>query len=102
MSGHARWEPGHFNGAPPERLRCRAEIESADALAQAVHDRRTELGMSRAEFAEHAGVDEREIARLEDGPSLPDAAIRGRLRDALPPDAPAHRAAGPSTPSGHA
>ncbi|MGA4544873.1 helix-turn-helix domain-containing protein [Uniformispora flossi] len=44
-----------------------AEASLGDAMAQAVYDRRLELGWSKAELARRAGMNERVIRRLEDG-----------------------------------
>ncbi len=44
-----------------------AEAALGDAMAQAVYDRRTELGWTKVELARRAGMNERVIRRLEDG-----------------------------------
>ncbi|WTW98683.1 helix-turn-helix domain-containing protein [Streptomycetaceae bacterium NBC_01309] len=44
-----------------------AEAALGDAMAQAVHDRRTQLSWSKAELARRAGMNERVVRRLEDG-----------------------------------
>ncbi|WP_078978495.1 helix-turn-helix domain-containing protein [Embleya scabrispora] len=96
MSRHARWESERADRSTPARFRPRAQVdlEVADALAQEVYDRRTELGLSRSGFADRAGVAERVIARLEDGPHLPTSAAQARLRDAL-----SHPRRGPARPT---
>lgn len=43
------------------------EAALGDAMAQAVYDRRTELGWTKAELARRTGMNERVIRRLEDG-----------------------------------
>jgi len=73
---------------PPEELtaeqrRVRAETKVADALAQVVYDRRTELGWSKAELARRADMDVRMITRIEEGARPPTTPTLLRVAEAL-------------------
>jgi len=66
-----------------EQLRTRDETKLADAVAQHIYDRRTELGWTTADFAALAGIDERVITDIEDGARLPDDPSVLRLTEVL-------------------
>ncbi|MBF6218382.1 helix-turn-helix domain-containing protein [Nocardia abscessus] len=53
--------------SPP--LAC--EIRLSIALAQAVSDRRTELELTQADLAEHAGLTQAKISRIEGSDTVP-------------------------------
>jgi transcriptional regulator with XRE-family HTH domain len=63
-----------------------AAYEEAPAslmLGQMVHDRRVELGLTRAELAERAGMTQPQLSRLESGGATPTAPLLARLAAAL-------------------
>jgi DNA-binding XRE family transcriptional regulator len=55
----------------------------AFALGQAVHDRRTALGLSQAELARRAGMTQPQVSTIEGGDSVPTLALLTRLAKAL-------------------
>jgi ribosome-binding protein aMBF1 (putative translation factor) len=74
---HARWKTlrdrklaeGHIE--PDEVTEARREIRLSMALAQAVYDRRTELGLTQADLAERAGLTQAKISRIEGSDTVP-------------------------------
>ncbi|WP_280246358.1 helix-turn-helix domain-containing protein [Nocardia abscessus] len=53
------------------------------ALGQAVYDRRTELGLTRAARAERAGLTQAKISRIEGSDTVPTLPLLAKLADAL-------------------
>jgi len=64
-------------GAAYEAARVRFE------LGEAVRHRREELGMTQAELAERAGLQQPAVARFETGGTMPTIPMLERLADAL-------------------
>ncbi|MEV6481452.1 helix-turn-helix domain-containing protein [Streptomyces sp. NPDC051576] len=67
----------------PEVAAERAEIRLAMAFAQAVYDRRRELGLSQTELAERAGLTQAKISRVEGADTVPTLPLLRRLALAL-------------------
>lgn len=86
---HARWKLARERAIvdsaaePPEVQAVRAEIRLAFDLGQAVHDRRTELGISQAELARRAGMTQPQVSKLELGGTVPTLPLLVRLAKAL-------------------
>ncbi|MER8000781.1 helix-turn-helix transcriptional regulator [Streptomyces sp. NPDC095613] len=86
---HARWKLGreraHAEGRTetPETEAMRTEIRMAFDLGQAVHDRRTELGISQSELAERANMTQPQVSKLELGGTVPTLPLLARLAKAL-------------------
>ncbi|MGW5658282.1 helix-turn-helix domain-containing protein [Streptomyces humi] len=86
---HSRWRParekkltmGHTESR--EVTAERAGIRLAMAFAQAVYERRKELGLSQAELAERAGLTQAKISRLEGADTVPTLPLLRRLTLAL-------------------
>lgn len=86
---HAQWKlarerraaAGHSES--PEVEVTRAEIRMAFDLGQAVHDRRTELGISQAELARRARMTQSQVSKLELGGTVPTLPLLARLAEAL-------------------
>lgn len=86
---HARWKTareralaeGHREDPGTEA--ARAEIRLAFDLGQAVHDRRTELGISQSELARRADMTQPQISKLELGGTVPTLPLLARLAKAL-------------------
>ncbi|MEV7975961.1 helix-turn-helix domain-containing protein [Streptomyces sp. NPDC086519] len=86
---HSRWRlarekklaTGHAES--PEVTAERAEIRLAMAFAQAVYERRKELGLSQADLAERAGLTQAKISRLEGADTVPTLPLLRRLALAL-------------------
>jgi transcriptional regulator with XRE-family HTH domain len=55
----------------------------AFALGQAVHDRRSELGLSQTELARRADMSQPQISNIEGGDSVPTLPLLTRLAKAL-------------------
>lgn len=55
----------------------------AGDLGQAVYDRRIELGLSRTELAERAGMTQPQVSRMEGGDTVPTLPLLRRLAKAL-------------------
>lgn len=55
----------------------------AGDLGQAVHDRRSELGLSQTELAERAGMTQPQVSRMEGGDTVPTLPLLRRLAKAL-------------------
>ncbi|GAA2934840.1 hypothetical protein GCM10020221_33250 [Streptomyces thioluteus] len=68
---------------PPEIEAKRAEFRMAFDLGQAVHDRRTELGISQAELARRANMTQPQVSKLELGGTVPTLPLLARLAKAL-------------------
>ncbi|MET8220595.1 helix-turn-helix domain-containing protein [Streptomyces hirsutus] len=55
----------------------------AGDLGQAVYDRRIELGLSRTELADRAGMTQPQVSRMEGGDTVPTLPLLRRLAKAL-------------------
>ncbi|WP_326766140.1 helix-turn-helix domain-containing protein [Streptomyces sp. NBC_01591] len=83
---HSQWKTRQTRKLLGERVEeSSAYVEAgyAFALGQAVHDRRTELGLSQTELARRAGMTQPQISNIEGGDSVPTLALLTRLAKAL-------------------
>ncbi|MBF6227796.1 helix-turn-helix domain-containing protein [Nocardia abscessus] len=86
---HARWKTlrkrklAEAYTEPDEVTELRREIRLSMALAQAVDDRRTELGLTQADLAERAGLTQAKISRIEGSDTVPTLPLLAILADAL-------------------
>ncbi|MFD4431449.1 helix-turn-helix domain-containing protein [Nocardia sp. NPDC058497] len=86
---HARWKTlrerrlAEGYTEPDDVTETRREIQLSMALAQAVYNRRTELGLTQAELAEHAGLTQAKISRIEGSDTVPTLRLLAKLADAL-------------------
>ncbi|MFI6040369.1 helix-turn-helix domain-containing protein [Nocardia sp. NPDC051321] len=76
---HTSWK------IPPEHRADADYVAAADAFAlgQAVHDRRTTLGLTQAELARRAGMTQPQVSRMEGGDVTPTLPLLHRLSIAL-------------------
>lgn len=68
---------------PAEVAEARREIRMSMALAKAVYDRRTELGLTQGALAARSGLTAAEISRIEGSDALPALPQLARLARAL-------------------
>ncbi|MBH0775602.1 helix-turn-helix domain-containing protein [Nocardia bovistercoris] len=68
---------------PDNVTEARREIRLSMALAKAVYDRRTELGLTQADLAERAGLTQAKISRIEGSDTVPTLPLLAKLADAL-------------------
>jgi ribosome-binding protein aMBF1 (putative translation factor) len=68
---------------PEDVTEVRREIRLSMALAQAVYDRRTELGLTQTELAARAGLTQAKISRIEGSDTVPTLPLLARLASAL-------------------
>jgi ribosome-binding protein aMBF1 (putative translation factor) len=83
---HSQWKTRRTRkllGEPVEESPAYVEAGYAFALGQAVHDRRTELGLSQTELARRAGMNQPQISNIEGGDSVPTLPLLTRLAKAL-------------------
>ncbi|MEU6541160.1 helix-turn-helix transcriptional regulator [Streptomyces sp. NPDC047000] len=83
---HSQWKTNRTRKLLGERVEeSQAYVEAgyAFALGQAVHDRRKELGLSQAELAQRAGMNQPQISTIEGGDSVPTLPLLTRLAKAL-------------------
>jgi ribosome-binding protein aMBF1 (putative translation factor) len=83
---HSEWKTRRTRkllGESVEESPAYVEAGYAFALGQAVHDRRTELGLSQTELARGAGMTQPQISNIEGGDSVPTLALLTRLAKAL-------------------
>ncbi|WP_280478207.1 helix-turn-helix domain-containing protein [Nocardia asiatica] len=86
---HARWKTvrerklAEGYTEPDEVIDARREIRLSMALAQAVYDRRTELGVTQADLAERAGLTQAKISRIEGSDAVPTLPLLAKLAEAL-------------------
>ncbi|MET9389875.1 helix-turn-helix transcriptional regulator [Streptomyces sp. NPDC006624] len=62
---------------------ARREIRLSMALAKAVYDRRTELGLTQTELAERSGLTQAKISRIEGSDTIPTLPLLAKLAKAL-------------------
>jgi DNA-binding XRE family transcriptional regulator len=87
-SSHSRWRTRRDllaagEDLDPEALAVYEEARLAGRIAQAIYDRRKELGLTQAELAERAGMTQPAINRLETGTTLPSSRTLFRIARAL-------------------
>ncbi len=86
---HSRWKTlrerklADGMSEPDEVTEARREIRLSMALAQAVYERRTELGLTQRELADRAGLTQAKISRLEGSDAVPTLPLLARLAKAL-------------------
>lgn len=83
---HSQWKTRRTKkllGESVEESQAYVEAGYAFALGQAVHDRRTQLGLSQAELARRAGMTQPQISNIEGGDSVPTLPLLTRLAKAL-------------------
>jgi ribosome-binding protein aMBF1 (putative translation factor) len=68
---------------PDEVEEARRDIRLSMALAQAVYERRTELGLTQTELAERAGLTQAKISRIEGSDTMPTLPLLAKLARAL-------------------
>jgi ribosome-binding protein aMBF1 (putative translation factor) len=86
---HSRWRtlrerklaPGFTE--PEDVAETRREIRLSMALAQAVYERRTELGLTQSELAARAGLTQAKISRIEGSDTVPTLPLLSKLAHAL-------------------
>src|SRR5262245_40150740 len=66
MANYSRWDDVRKKRRPPT-AETRTGIEQDLALAQLIHDLRTEAGLSQRELAQRMGTTQSVISRLEEG-----------------------------------
>jgi transcriptional regulator with XRE-family HTH domain len=62
---------------------ARREIRLSMALAKAVYDRRTELGLTQSELAVRSGLTQAKISRIEGSDTVPTLPLLSKLAKAL-------------------
>ncbi|MFJ8842853.1 helix-turn-helix domain-containing protein [Streptomyces cyaneofuscatus] len=83
---HSTWKTRRTRkllGETVEESAAYVEAGHSFALGQAVHDRRTALGLSQTELARRAGMSQPQISTIEGGDSVPTLALLTRLATAL-------------------
>jgi ribosome-binding protein aMBF1 (putative translation factor) len=86
---HARWQSARERrlregtAEPAAVSAARWEIKLAFDLGQAVHDRRTALGLTQAELATRADMTQPQLSKLELGGTVPTLPLLARLAKAL-------------------
>ncbi|MFE9925255.1 helix-turn-helix domain-containing protein [Streptomyces sp. NPDC005774] len=83
---HSEWKTRRTRkllGETVEESAAYIEAGYAFALGQAVHDRRTALGLSQAELARRAEMTQPQISNIEGGDSVPTLPLLTRLAKAL-------------------
>jgi DNA-binding XRE family transcriptional regulator len=68
---------------PDDIAEARHEIRLSMALAQAVYNRRIELGLTQAELADRAGLTQAKISRIEGSDTVPTLPLLAKLARAL-------------------
>lgn len=71
---------------PEEVADARREVRLAMALAKAVYDRRTELGLTQTDLAARAGLTQAKVSRIEGSDTVPTLPLVAKLATVL--DAP--------------
>ncbi|MEU4315164.1 helix-turn-helix transcriptional regulator [Nocardia sp. NPDC024068] len=86
---HARWKTRQERSLTEgytehsDVAEARREIRLSMALAKAVYDRRTELGLTQADLAERAGLTQAKVSRIEGSDTVPTLPLLAKLADAL-------------------
>jgi predicted transcriptional regulator len=86
---HSRWKTLRerrlaADFAEPEDVAdARREIRLSMALARAVYERRTELGLTQSELAARSGLTQAKISRIEGSDTVPTLPLLSRLAHAL-------------------
>ncbi|MGY0069446.1 helix-turn-helix domain-containing protein [Streptomyces sp. QTS137] len=86
---HSRWKtlrerkPEEGPTEPEDVAEARREIRLSMALAKAVYDRRAELGLTRTELADRAGLTQAKISRIEGFDTVPTLPLLARPAKAL-------------------
>ena len=90
---HAEWKTRRRRALLGESVEDNAEYdrlyeeaELAHDLGQLVYDRRTALGLSQTELAEHCGMQRLQISRIEGGGTMPTIPLLRCLARALDAD----------------
>jgi DNA-binding XRE family transcriptional regulator len=89
VTGHSRWKAlrerklGEGLAEPESVAEVRREVRLSMALAQAVYDRRTELGLTQAELGARAGLTQAKISRIEGSDTVPTLPLLAKLARAL-------------------
>jgi ribosome-binding protein aMBF1 (putative translation factor) len=68
---------------PTDVTEARHEIRLSMALAQAVYERRTELGLTQSELADRAGLTQAKISRIEGSDTVPTLPLLAKLTKAM-------------------
>ncbi|WP_327355429.1 helix-turn-helix domain-containing protein [Streptomyces sp. NBC_01304] len=68
---------------PADVAEARHEIRLSMALAKAVYDRRTELGLTQTQVAERAGLTQAKVSRIEGSDTVPTLPLLAKLASAL-------------------
>jgi ribosome-binding protein aMBF1 (putative translation factor) len=68
---------------PASVAEVRGEIRLSMALARAVYERRTELGLTQSELASRAGLTQAKISRIEGSDTVPTLPLLTKLAMAL-------------------
>lgn len=68
---------------PDDMAEARQQIELSMALAHAVHERRTDLGLTQSELAARAGLTQAKISRIEGSDTVPTLPLLAKLAKAL-------------------
>ncbi|WP_431044110.1 helix-turn-helix domain-containing protein [Streptomyces sp. P1-3] len=68
---------------PDDVAEARHGIRLSMALAEAVYNRRTELGLTQAELADRAGLTQAKISRIEGSDTVPTLPLLAKLARAL-------------------
>jgi len=90
-SNHSRWRTRRDllaagDDLDPEARAVYEEAKLAGQIAQAIYDRRTDLGLTQQELADRAGMTQPAINRLETGTALPSSRTLFRVAHALKTD----------------
>ena len=86
---HSRWNTLRRRGLdtdavePEDVVQARREIRLSMALAQAVYERRVELGLTQSQLAERAGLTQAKISRIEGSDTVPTLPLLSKLAHAL-------------------
>jgi ribosome-binding protein aMBF1 (putative translation factor) len=68
---------------PEDVAEARQEIRLSMALARAVYERRTELGLTQSQLAERSGLTQAKISRIEGSDTVPTLPLLAKLAHAL-------------------
>jgi ribosome-binding protein aMBF1 (putative translation factor) len=90
-SNHVRWRTRRGllaagDDLDPEARAVYEEARVAGQIAQAIYDRRKELGLTQQELADRAGMTQPGVNRLETGTALPSSRTLFRVARALETD----------------